>query len=182
MKSVTLSVALACAVTSTASAHVVFNQTNLAPNALATLELRVTHGCNSSPTNQVTITLPQGVTRVTPRAMAGWEIQVTKRRLQAPVNLHGETMTETIDTITWRGGSFPDFTYQQFEIRAMMPSLPGTTLYFPVQQSCAEGAISWSQIPQTQQGWGSLATPAPFVTLSTVTTGSAPATIASHRH
>jgi periplasmic copper chaperone A len=162
-----------------AQAHVVFNQTNVAPAALTTLELRVTHGCNGSPTKEVRLKLPNGVTRVTPRALAGWQVAETKRPLQTPVVMHGETITQTVDTIVWSGGSFPDFAYQQFEVRAMMPNAPGTTLYFPVEQICENGSTSWSQIPATPAGWGALREPAPFVTLS----GGAPAAASrGHRH
>lgn len=161
-----------------ASAHVVFNQANVAPNALTTLELRVTHGCDGAPTKEVRVTIPNGITRVTPRALSGWQVAVSKRRLPMPVTLHGETVTETINTITWSGGSFPDFAYQQFEIRAMMPNEPGKMLYFPIEQICETGKISWSQIPAAPAGVGTLREPAPFVTLS-----SAPlAQQRGHRH
>jgi periplasmic copper chaperone A len=163
-----------------ASAHVVFNQSNLAPNALATLELRVTHSCDGASTKEVRVKIPDGVTRVTPRAVSGWQVAVTKRRLPQPVTLHGETVRETIDTVTWSGGSFPDFAYQQFEVRAMMPNEPGKVLYFPVEQICETGKISWSQIPTTPSGGASvLKEPAPFLTLT-----GAPAAPArgGHRH
>jgi periplasmic copper chaperone A len=149
-----------------AQAHVVFNQTSLVPGALTTLELRVTHGCEGAATTEVRLKLPAGVTRVTPRALAGWQVSVTKRPLPAPVTLHGETITETVDTIIWSGGSFPDIAYQQFEVRAMMPANAGTALYFPVEQICETGNTSWSQIPASPAGWGALRTPAPYVTLS----------------
>jgi periplasmic copper chaperone A len=160
-----------------ANAHVVFNQNVLPPATLATLELRVTHGCDGSATKEVRVKLPEGVTRVTPRALAGWQVAVTKRQLPSPVTLHGQTVTETLDTVIWSGGSFPDFAYQQFEIRAMMPSQPNRTLYFPVEQICESGQLSWSQIPVTPAGWSALKEPAPFVT-----TGSANAQATSSRH
>jgi periplasmic copper chaperone A len=163
----------------TAQAHVVFNQTNVAPAALTTLELRVTHGCAGSSTKEVRVKLPEGVSRVTPRALAGWQMAETKRTLPTPVVLHGETITQTVDTIIWSGGSFPDFAYQQFEVRAMMPNTPGQTLYFPVEQICESGSTSWSQIPATPAGWGALRDPAPFVTLSS---GSPAPASKGHRH
>jgi periplasmic copper chaperone A len=166
-------------VASSAQAHVVFNQTNVTPGALTTLELRVTHGCEGAATKEVRIKMPVGVTRVTPRALAGWQVAITKRPLPAPVTLHGETITETVDTIIWSGGSFPDVSYQQFELRALMPENAGTTLYFPVEQICETGATSWSQIPATPAGWGALRTPAPFVTLSATPQAPAPR---GHRH
>jgi periplasmic copper chaperone A len=162
-----------------AFAHVVFNQSTLAPAALATLELRVTHGCNGSPTTLVQVKIPEGVTRVTPRALAGWQISETKRRLPTPVMMHGETVTETVESITWSGGSFPDFAYQQFEIRAMMPARPGAALYFPVEQTCASGSHSWSQIPAAG---ANVESPAPSITLSGPAINSAAERPKAHRH
>jgi periplasmic copper chaperone A len=169
---------VACFATS-AQAHIVFNQANVEPGALTTLELRVTHGCDGSPTKEVRLKIPDGVTRVTPRAIPGWQISLNKRALANPVRLHGQTVTETLDTIVWHGGSFPDFAYEQFEIRAMMPNTPNQTLYFPVEQICEAGQISWSQIPATPAGWGALKDPAPFVTI-----GASPRTAPAggHRH
>jgi periplasmic copper chaperone A len=167
------------ALSNSASAHVVFNQSTVAPNALTTMEVRVTHGCDGAPTKEVRVKIPDGVTRVTPRALSGWQVAISKRRLAQPVTLHGGTVQETTDTITWSGGSFPDFAYQQFEIRAMMPNEPGKVLYFPVEQICETGKISWSQIPATSAGAGVLKEPAPFLTLM-----GAPAVPArgGHRH
>jgi periplasmic copper chaperone A len=159
-------IAIASLLAPAAQAHVVFNQTNATPAALTTLELRVTHGCDGSPTKEIRVKLPEGVTRVTPRALAGWNVAINKRRLATPVVLHGTTVTETIDSITWTGGSFPDFAYQQFEVRAMMPNTPGATLYFPVEQICETGSTSWSQIPATPAGGRALRDPAPSLTLS----------------
>jgi periplasmic copper chaperone A len=175
-------IALVCFTATGAQAHVVFNQSNAAPAALTTLELRVTHGCDGSPTKEVRLKLPDGVTRVTPRALAGWQVAVTKRALSAPVTLHGETITQTIDTIIWSGGSFPDLAYEQFEVRAMMPNAAGRTLYFPVEQICESGQTSWSQIPATPAGWGALREPAPFVTLTSPTATAPTAAPRAHRH
>lgn len=175
-------IAFASFVATGVQAHVVFNQTNVAPAALTTLEVRVTHGCEGSPTKEVRLKLPEGVTRVTPRALDGWQVAVTKRPLATPVTLHGETITQTVDTIIWSGGSFPDFAYQQFEVRAMMPNAAGTTLYFPVEQICESGQISWSQIPATPAGWGALREPAPFVTLVAPNAPLPPSAPRAHRH
>jgi periplasmic copper chaperone A len=174
-------IAVVCLCSTSAQAHVVFNQTNVAPAELTTLELRVMHGCDGSPTKEVRVKIPDGVTRVTPRALAGWSVALTKRRLATPVVLHGATVTEVVDTITWRGGSFPDYAFEQFEIRAMMPASPGTTLYFPVEQVCETGSNAWSQVPTTPAGWGALKEPAPFVTL-TGSPATAPAMPKGHRH
>lgn len=149
-----------------ASAHVVFNETQVKPGELTTFGLRVTHGCAGAPTTEIRIHLPDGISRVTPRVLTGWDLSVEKRPLPAPVSLHGQTITETVATLIWRGGAVPDFAFEQFEFRALVPPTPGATLYFPVEQICANGRHDWKAIPATLAGWGALKEPAPFVTIA----------------
>ena len=147
-------------------AHAVFNQTSAEAGSLVTAQARITHGCDGQATHTVTITMPQGVTRVTPRVIPGWTVSVTKRPLATPLRLHGQTITETVDTITWTGGSVPDFAFEQFEFRFAAPAEPGRTLYFPLVQTCANGTEAWDQIPARIEDWGRTADPAPYITLS----------------
>lgn len=151
----------------TAFAHAVFNQATAEPGSLVTAEARITHGCDGQATHTVTITMPEGVTRVTPRTIPGWTVSVTRRPLAAPLRLHGQTITETVDTITWSGGSVPDFAFEQFEFRFAAPAEPGRTLYFPLVQTCASGTEAWDQIPARLQDWGATPKPAPYITLGT---------------
>lgn len=149
-----------------ATAHVVFNEAQVKPGELATFGLRVTHGCSGTPTTEIRVHLPEGITRVTPRALSGWDVSVVKRPLPAPVTLHGQTLTETVASLIWRGGAVPDFAFEQFEFRALVPQTPGATLYFPVEQICADGRHDWKAIPATPAEWGALKEPAPFVTIA----------------
>lgn len=47
-----------------------------------------------------------------------------------------------------------------------LPDRPGTTLYFPVVQTCAHGKTAWTQIPAPGQSGHELEHPAPSVTLT----------------
>jgi periplasmic copper chaperone A len=160
-----------------ANAHAVMNQTSAQPGSLVTAEARITHGCNGTPTHTVTVTMPEGVTRVTPRAMSGWTVSVTHRQLPAPIRLHGQTVTETVDTITWSGGSVPDFAWEQFEFRFQAPATPGAILYFPLTQTCDQGSYAWTNIPARPDDWNSTRDPAPFIRLDAV-----PAARTGHHH
>jgi periplasmic copper chaperone A len=167
--------ALALALGGPASAHVVFNESLVKPGEMATLQLRVTHGCGGTPTREVRVKVPEGVTRVTPRMIPGWQVSVVKRALPAPVTLHGETVRETVDTLVWSGGSLPDVAYEQFELRAHMPATAAGPLYFPVEQICDTGRIDWTNVPARVEDWGRTANPAPYVRLaSAAANGPAP--------
>jgi periplasmic copper chaperone A len=157
---------LSLGATNPALAHAVINQTTAEPGTLITAEARITHGCAGQATNAVTITMPEGVTRVTPRAMSGWTVAVTMRDLPAPITLHGQQITQTVDTITWTGGSVPDFAWEQFEFRFQAPATPGRVLYFPLVQTCATASERWINIPSTIADWGRTPDPAPYIQLN----------------
>jgi len=143
--------------------HVVFNEIEAKAGAFQTAQMRITHGCSGNPTTSITVTIPDGVTRVTPRAMTGWTVEVGKRKLDKPVMLHGFEVDETVGSLTWSGGSFPDHTYEQFEFRMMMPKTDGAILHFPVHQKCKQGEIMWNEIPEPGQNPYELDEPAPFI-------------------
>jgi periplasmic copper chaperone A len=171
------SVACVCSVLAiSAQAHVVFDVNQVPAGQLSLGALRVSHGCNGSPTTRIEVTLPDGVTRVVPRALSGWTISTQTRKLAAPITLHGQQVSEVTSKIIWSGGGLPDNLYEQFEFRYQAPMTAGRVLYFPVEQTCANGATSWSNIPRTGQRWEELATPAPFITIMPSPSGN------GHRH
>jgi periplasmic copper chaperone A len=156
-------------------AHVVFTNPEVVAGQRSSAGLIITHGCNGTPTTRISITIPEGVTRVLPRALAGWRVSVEKRPLATPIMLHGERVTEVTSKITWSGGSLEDGSYEEFDFRYSAPNAAGQTLYFPVEQLCQTGSYSWSKVPAAGQSWGSLDTPAPFIKVI-------PATGQSHGH
>lgn len=157
--------ALNLSMTQSANAHVIFNEMEAPAKAFHTAQLRVMHGCAGSPTTSVTINIPDGVTRVTPRALTGWNVSINMKKLETPMTLHGFEVTETVGSITWSGGRFEDFAYEQFEMRMMMPDKPGLRLEFPVHQKCETGELHWNQIAKPDADPWSLDEPAPFITL-----------------
>lgn len=163
--------AFSCLGIAPAHAHAVFTNPQVIAGERSDAGLIITHGCDGSPTTSVTIAIPEGVTRVLPRALAGWTVSVEKRPLATPVMLHGERVTEVTSKITWSGGRLNDALYEEFDFRYSAPNTPGQTLYFPAEQRCEVGSISWSKIPATGQAWGSLDTPAPFIKVLPAATG-----------
>lgn len=160
-------VTLVCLNANAVKAHVVMSNPQILAGQRGETGLIITHGCNGLPTTSVSVSIPEGVTRVLPRALAGWNVRVEKRRLETPILLHGETVTEVTSKITWSGGQLEDALYQSFEFRYSAPDAPGQTLYFPTEQKCEVGGYSWSKVPALGQAWASLDTPAPFVKIAT---------------
>ena len=115
----------------------------------ANVGFTIGHGCDGSPTKEVTIQIPAGVTSARPRPKAGWKIVITRGTLPEPVkDFAGNTVTKGVLSVTWKGGTLPDDQYDEFELRLGFPSTPGKTIYFPTVQKCAKGVHRWIEIPK----------------------------------
>ena len=148
-------------------AHAVIDGMQKPANTFQFVSVRITHGCGESPTHKVTVKLPDGLSRVSPRYKHGWSVTVNMRKLDEPVELHGQTMSEAVDSIVWEGGTLPDGMYDTFEFRAMMPHDEGGIYRFPTVQECDNGeSIHWDEVPAEGQSPWELEEPAPFITLT----------------
>ena len=136
--------------------------------SVTTVTFSFEHGCKGSPTTSLRVQLPTGTTQVTAQDPAGFTSQVSA--------------TE----IAWTGGSVPDATKGTFVASMTLTAGPGTTVYFPTIQGCAQGSNDWIEIPQAGQ-------PEPEFVAPSITIGStAPAgehdhdkpttTVAEHDH
>ena len=72
----------------------------------------VQHGCDGSPTVQLDMRLPEGVTGAQPEPPEGW------------------TGTVESDVITFTGGPLPDDQELTFRVLMTLPPTPDTTIYF----------------------------------------------------
>jgi uncharacterized protein YcnI len=127
----------------------------------------VQHGCDGSPTVQLDMRLPEGVTGAQPEPPEGW------------------TGTVESDVITFTGGPLPDDQELTFRVLMTLPPTPDTTIYFPFVQRCEVGEIRWIAIPSDGSGT-ELDEPAPAMrltgpavtttTAAVTTTTAAPAT------
>jgi uncharacterized protein YcnI len=151
---------------SPAGAHVVARPDEATAGAYFQTAFNVGHGCDGSATVAVRVKMPEGVLSVKPQMKPGWTMEIKKRTLAGPQpSLHGKTITETVDEISWRGGPLPDSMYDTFGVNMKLPDTPGQTLYFPVVQECEKGTNRWIEIPAAGEGAEKLHEPAPGVRL-----------------
>jgi uncharacterized protein YcnI len=130
----------------------------------------VGHGCEGSPTRQVAMQIPAGITSAKPRPMPGWRIAIKRGKLPQPVkDFAGNTVTRGVLEVTWTGGPLPDAYFDTFELRVGIPPTPGKTLYFKTVQRCVKGVERWIQIPA--KGQPEPDSPAPAVTVTKSTGG-----------
>lgn len=147
-----------------ASAHVTVEPSTTAAGGSAVLTFAFSHGCEGSPTTGLTIRVPEQVESARPTLQAGWDVEKVMTDLTEPVtDSHGNQLTERVDRIELRAGTpVPDGYRQTFEIQVTLPEdAAGTTLAFPVVQTCEDGETAWIQVPADGQDADSLDTPAP---------------------
>ncbi|KAJ3057215.1 hypothetical protein HK097_010575 [Rhizophlyctis rosea] len=116
--------------------------------------VRNPHGCAGSPTNNVTLLIPDNVTSVKPKSNFGpWTVSTTLRPLVPPQTAEsGAVINTTIASITWTakdGAHVLDTEYYDFEFSGKLPDgKDGDVVYFDIIQNCENGAsYLWGQRP-----------------------------------
>jgi uncharacterized protein YcnI len=145
------------------SAHVTIEPRNALAGSYAKLTFRVSHGCDGSPTKQITVKLPEGVLSVKPQVHTGWNITTKKVKLVKPASLHGKEITESVSEVTWSGGLLSDEFMDEFAISMKLPESASGPLAFPVIQECKKGTLQWTEIAKDDKSHSDF--PAPLLIL-----------------
>ena len=148
-----------------AFAHATLEQKEVAAGQTAKITLRVPHGCKGEATHTVHLTLPDGFYAAKPMPKAGWNLSTQTGTYATPYNNHGTEMTEGLREVTWSGGHLEDGWYDEFTVRGTFGAeiAPGTVLYFPAVQTCANGTADWTDT----SGSHDVPNPSPKVTVVT---------------
>jgi uncharacterized protein YcnI len=159
---------MAIAIAGPSSAHVTANPNEGPAGGFFKTNFRVGHGCDGSPTTEVSVQLPGNVSSVHPQVVAGWDIETKMGELDEPIESHGETITEGVREITWTAtdDGLPDAYLQEFGVSMALPDEAGEPLWFPFVQKCADGSHNWIEIPDSVEEWGEVDEPAPYVVLT----------------
>ena len=151
---------------SAASAHVTIQPNEATAGGYFQAAFSVGHGCDGSSTVAVRVRIPDGVLSVKPQMKPGWTVDIKKKPLAGPQpSLHGKTITETVDEVSWKGGPLPDSLYDTFGLMMKLPDVADKPLYFPVVQECESGVHRWIEIPAAGQKRDDLREPAPLLRL-----------------
>lgn len=158
---------------SPASAHVSVNPSTTAAGAHAVLELSVPHGCDGSPTTEVTIQLPDEINAVTPTRNPLWEVEKQVVQLDPPVtDAHGNELTERVASVTYRADvPLPEGYRDVFELSVQIPDTEGATLVFPTVQKCEESEAAWIEVAGDGQSEDDLERPAPAFAITAAESG-----------
>ncbi len=110
-------------------AHIDPDPTEAQAGSTLAVGFTVEHGCDGSPTVQLDMRLPDGVTNAEPEPTEGWEGSIDG------------------DVVTFTGGPLADDVEGTFSVLMTLPPTPDTTIFFPFVQRCEVGEIRWIGIP-----------------------------------
>jgi uncharacterized protein YcnI/copper(I)-binding protein len=135
---------------SAASAHVTLERREATAGRSYKAILTVPHGCGTSPTTGVRVTIPEGVFSVKPQPKSGWQLATTGGAYSRAYASHGRELREGVKEIAWSGGSLPNEHYDEFVFVAQIDTSLANAgqIHFPVVQTCANGETRWDQVPQ----------------------------------
>ncbi len=111
--------------------------------------LRIPHGCEGAPTNEVIMELPHGFYAAKPMSHHGFDMRVEQGEYEQPITLHGKESKEGVRKIIWSGGVVEDWAYDEFAVHGRIGNVEaGDTLYFKSTQLCGtDGKVAWNELP-----------------------------------
>lgn len=169
-------IALGIAAAPAAAAHVSASASTTTAGSYTLVTLGVPHGCGESATNEVRISIPEGINAVTPTVNPGWDLEkVTETLAEPTVDSHGNEVTERVSEVVYTAHEpLPADLRDAFELSLRLPEdTAGQTLYFPTVQNCEEGEAAWIQIPTEGQDTAELDMPSPKITVAAAETEAA---------
>ncbi|MDQ0729530.1 YcnI family copper-binding membrane protein [Arthrobacter sp. B1I2] len=162
------SAALLLAAAGGASAHVGVTPDKTDAGSYALLTFGIPHGCDTSPTTKVAITLPPELNDAQPTVNPNWTAEKVTEQFAEPRKLpDGTAITKRTSQIVYTAKTplSPELR-DALVLSVHLPVTAGTTLHFPTLQTCESGQTDWSQIAGEGQDPHDLEAPAPSLTIS----------------
>ena len=119
-----------------AGAQVEIDATEVPAGSRTTLNFTVVTGCGSSPTMEVAVTMPEGTFDIVPIPPPGFTT----------------LLLDEGAVVVFQGGPLEAETPATFGIEMVTPNLPGVTVLYPVEQTCVDDTISWSDTNAGRRG------------------------------
>lgn len=134
---------------SPAAAHVTPDKDEVPNESYETVTLSVGHGCEESPTTELTVHIPENLSNISPMVKPGWDIEVVEEELDEPrEGPHGDEITEQVTEVVYtaeEGNELPDGFRDTFTLGFRTTfTEPGDYLFFKTVQTCEEGANEWT--------------------------------------
>lgn len=151
-----------------ASAHVGVTPDKTGAGSYALLTFGIPHGCGTSPTTKVAITLPPELNDAQPTVNPNWTAEKVTEQFAEPRKLpDGTAITQRTSQIVYTAKTplSPELR-DALVLSVHLPDMAGTTLNFPTLQTCESGQTDWSQVAADGQDPQGLEAPAPSLTIT----------------
>lgn len=143
---------------SSAQAHVTLQPDSVPAGGFTRFDVRVPNETDDAATNKVEVQMPDGFTTASYEPVPGWRTQVRMESLDQPIEEHGETITQQVDTITWTAtdpsAAIQPGQFRDFGLSVGLPSSAqaGDTLTFPAIQTYDDGlVVRWIGAPDSEE-------------------------------
>jgi periplasmic copper chaperone A len=135
----------ALALPAAAAAHVTVQPEQAPAGGFTRLDVRVPNERDDAGTTKVDVQMPPGFIFASYEPVPGWDVKVTKRKLDTPIEAHGEKHSEEVGRITWTGdgktGIIRPGEFQDFGLSLGMPEEEGKKLTFKSLQTYENGEV-----------------------------------------
>ncbi|MFC5214014.1 YcnI family protein [Streptomyces coerulescens] len=145
-----------------------------AKGGYAVVDFKVPNERDNASTTKLEVSFPTDhpLASAMPEPMAGWKIEVTKSKLDKPIELHGEKISEAVSKITWTAegkGVEPGY-FQKFPVSiGQLPEDTDELTFKAIQTYSNKEVVRWIEVPQ--EGKDEPENPAPVLALSAAEEG-----------
>ncbi|MFJ4712831.1 YcnI family protein [Streptomyces sp. NPDC088785] len=144
-----------------------------AKGGYAVIDFKVPNERDDAATTKLEVSFPTDhpLASVMPEPVPGWKVEVTKSKLDKPLEMHGEKLTEAVSKVTWTAtgsgadkGVRPGY-FQKFPVSVgQLPTDADQLVFKALQTYDDKEVVRWIE-PQ-QKGQEEPENPAPTLTLS----------------
>ncbi|MEU7720390.1 YcnI family copper-binding membrane protein [Streptomyces tibetensis] len=158
------------ALSAPAFAHVTVQpEGTAAKGGYAVIDFKVPNERDDASTTKLEVNFPTDhpLASVMPQAMPGWKIDVTKSKLDKPLEMHGEKITEAVTKVTWtaEGKGIQAGYFEKFPLSVgQLPEDTDQLAFKALQTYSNKEVVRWIEVPQ--EGQEEPDNPAPVLELS----------------
>jgi periplasmic copper chaperone A len=143
-----------------------------AKGGYAVVDFKVPNERDNASTTKLEVTFPADhpLASVMPQPMAGWDIKVTKSKLDKPLEMHGEKISEAVTKVTWTAtdGGIKAGYFQKFPLSiGQLPEDTDELVFKALQTYSNKEVVRWIEVQQ--DGQEEPENPAPVLELSAAT-------------
>ncbi|OEV27045.1 hypothetical protein AN219_23860 [Streptomyces nanshensis] len=150
-----------------ALAHVSVDPENAEQGGYSVVNFKVPNERDNASTTKLEVSLPEEhpLASVMPQPVPGWDVKVTKSKLDKPIEMHGEKITEAVTKITWTGGEVKKGEFQQFPVSmGELPKDADQLVFKTLQTYDNDEVVRWIEEPE--EGQPEPENPAPVLKLT----------------